>query len=147
MDNYKKNDIENRKDQEEKITVQKKIENRRQNVYRLNLKGFQNKEIAEKLGVSLSTVEKDLHFIHNDPIEQLVWLGRTSYLRAHLDALQHVTMVIEELWQLFNNEENPKLKVSLLTSISQIALNRKELVHNTPDFLGIPGETKISKIR
>ncbi len=57
--------VENRKNQEEKITVKEKIEERRQNVYTLDLKGYSNEEIAEKLGCVPRTVERKLERIRS----------------------------------------------------------------------------------
>ena len=127
--------VENRKNQEEKITVQEKIEERRQKTYVLDLKGYQNEEIAEKLEVSLSTVEKDLQFVRNNLQERLMQLDGGGYSQAHLDAQEHMKMALRALWQLFDKEENSKVKVSILNSISQIASNRKELMRNKPDFV------------
>jgi len=131
--------VENRKNQEEKITVKEKIEERRQKTYVLDLKGYQNEEIAEKLEVSLSTVEKDLQFVRYNLQERLMQLDMGGYSQAHLDAREHKTMVIHELWQLSEKEENPKVKLNILMSISQIASDLKELMQNKPDFLGVPG--------
>jgi len=131
--------VENRKNQEEKITVKEKIEERRQNVYTLDLKGYSNEEIAEKQKVSPSTVEKDLQFVRNNWQERLMQLDMKGYSQARLDALEHKTMVIHELWQLSEKEENPKVKLNILMSISQIASDLKELMQNKPDLLGVPG--------
>ena len=55
---------ENRKKQAQKITALKeKIEDRRRKVYQLDLQGFSNDDITNKLDVSLSTIEKDLHYM------------------------------------------------------------------------------------
>ena len=126
--------VENRKNQEEKITVKEKIEERRQNVYTLDLKGYSNEEIAEKQKVSPSTVEKDLQFVRNNWQERLMQLDMKGYSQAHLDALEHKTMVIHELWQLSEKEENPKVKLNILMSISQIASDLKELMRNKPSL-------------
>ena len=54
----------NRKIYAQKFTgLKDKIEERRKKVYLLDLQGFSDQEIAKQTGVSLSTIEKDLHYM------------------------------------------------------------------------------------
>lgn len=50
----------------EKFIVQDKVNGRRNQVRKLFLDGYKQKEIAQKVGSSLSTIEKDLNVIRNE---------------------------------------------------------------------------------
>lgn len=51
--------------QKKEFVVQDKINGRRNQVRKLFLEGYDQKDIAQKIGSSLSTVEKDLYAIRN----------------------------------------------------------------------------------
>ena len=60
------------------ITIQQEvIEYRRKKVYQLKVQGYSNQQIADKIGVCLSTIEKDLKVIRkhlkNCFIEEPPW--------------------------------------------------------------------------
>ena len=136
-------EYDDRTKQEGKITVQEKIEERRKFAYLLDLKGYSNSYIASKLAVSESTIVKDLRFMRNDWKMRFMQLEISGYVHAFLDAKEHLELVTRELWQLYDVEENSKIKVNILNSISQIALERKELMQTKPDLyedvLKVPG--------
>jgi len=50
-------------DQQKIRYIKENIENRRNQVYQLSLQGYSNNEISKELQVSLSTIEKDLHYM------------------------------------------------------------------------------------
>lgn len=52
--------------QREKLIVYDKVNGRRNQVRKLFVEGYSQKEIAQKVGSSLSTVEKDLNAIRKD---------------------------------------------------------------------------------
>lgn len=52
--------------QREELVVQDKVNGRRNQVRKLFLEGYSQKEIAQKVGSSLSTVEKDLNAIRKN---------------------------------------------------------------------------------
>ena len=108
---------ENRKNDEQKFTVQEKIIDRQQKVYQLHLQGYTNQEIADKLNVSLSTIEKDLHYIKNEWRDRLKLLIKTGYYELYLDTRTQTDMVLKELWQMYVKEDNVEIKSDLLSSI------------------------------
>ena len=60
------NDIINLLTRKMELVVQDKVSGRRNQVRKLLLEGYKQKEIAQKLGSSLSTVEKDIRVIRKE---------------------------------------------------------------------------------
>jgi DNA-directed RNA polymerase specialized sigma24 family protein len=72
---------ENSKDEEQKLTVDNLNRLKRQKqTHLLDLQGFQNKEISEKLYVSLFTIEKDLSDIREESKEWFKKISKSGYL-------------------------------------------------------------------
>jgi len=125
---------QNRKDYEEKITVKKLSQFERQKiVYLLDLQGFSNKGISEKLDVSLSTVEKDLHEIKEkakDWFLSLTWHGMAKSLAAASIQLDEVQ---KELWRTYRNSDDENIRIKTLNSIANLTIKKKELFWTTQD--------------
>lgn len=119
---------QNRKNHEEKITVKKLSQFERQKiVYSLDLQGFSNKGISEKLEVSLSTVEKDLHEIKEkaqDWFLSLTWHGMAKSLAAASVQLDEVQ---KELWRIYRNTDDENMRIKTLNSIANLTMKKKEL--------------------
>ena len=117
-----------RKNQEEKLTgLKDSIEERRRKVYLLDLQGLNNLEIAEELHVSLSTIEKDLHFMkyYSAKWYQEIFVTRRS--NPLLDYYNENEIVQRELWKMYRNEEKTNLRKSLLDAIISNSIKKKDL--------------------
>ena len=123
---------QNRKSHEEKITVEKLNPFERQKiVYLLDLQGFSNKGISEKLKVSLSTVEKDLREIKEkakDWFLSLTWHGMAKSLT---DASVQIDEVQKELWRIYRNSDDENIRIKTLNSIANLTMKKKELFWTT----------------
>ena len=122
------NSHENHKTQAQKFTVEKltKLERQKQ-VYTLDLQGYQNKEIAEKLNCSLSTVEKDLQDIKKNASEWFREASKSGLAKSLVDAVLQIDFVQKELWKLYQEETQKQIKIKLLESIVSSSLRKKEL--------------------
>lgn len=123
---------ENHKNQPQNITVQEKIQQRQHQAHVLDLQGYSNQEIAEKLDVSISTIEKDLKNIRAEYRERLYLLKDDGYQKCFLDVNEQLSMIQKECWKMFNCEENTQHKIHLLSVISKTALEQKELLRSIP---------------
>ena len=76
--------FENRKNHEQKLTVEKtnKLERQKQ-AYTYRLQGHKNEEIANKLNVSLSTIEKDIHEIKEKSLDWFKLLIKNKNWSGH----------------------------------------------------------------
>lgn len=123
---------QNRKNHEEKITVTKLSQFERQKIiYLLDLQGFSNKGISEKLSVSLSTVEKDLHQIKEkakDWFLSLTWHGMAKSLT---DASIQIDEVQKEFWRIYRNSDDENIRIKILNSIANLTMKKKELFWTT----------------
>ena len=120
----------NRKDYEQNFTV----EQRQIEAYELDIKGYKNKDIAKRLDVSLSTIEKDLKKIKSETITTLKKIGKSGLLDAFHDASTQLDLVLDELWQLSEKEKDPQIKRKLLESITHIACRKVDLWKNSPEL-------------
>jgi len=128
-----KNEIvpETRKNQEQKLTVLKEsIEERRRQVYLLDLQGFSNSEIATTLQVSLSTIEKDLHFMKYYSSKWYQEIFSTGLSNPLLDYCNQTEIVQRELWKMFRDEEKTTVRKSLLDSIISNSTKKRDYFHN-----------------
>ena len=112
------NNTENRKNYEQKITALKEqIEDRRRKVYQLDLQGFSNNEIVDRLQVSLSTIEKDLHYMRYYCLKWSKEMLEIDYAKPLVDSSNQIEIVQKELWRLFRDEEDAIKRKKILDSI------------------------------
>jgi len=123
---------QNRKIHEEKITVKKLSPYERQKiVYLLDLQGFSNKEISDKLDVSLSTVEKDLHEIRETSKDWFGSLTRHGMVKSLTDASVQLDEAQKELWRIYRNSDDENIRIKTLNSIANLTMKKKELFWTT----------------
>ena len=118
---------------------QDKIKFRRDRINRLQISGYINKEIAEKVGCSLSTVEKDLQIIRE---RSKKWYSEES-IKDYCQSIQNFIIfydnAIEDLQILFNESADVKEKKEILDKIVEFKERKLELYLKTKsvgDFLG-----------
>jgi FixJ family two-component response regulator len=110
-------------------STKREIDNRRNKVYHLNLQGYSNEEIAKELQVSLSTIEKDLHSIH---LHCLKWTQDIIAINAKkpmFDSYTRIEIAQKELWALYRNEKDTKVKRQILNSIVTNSIKQDRLTH------------------
>jgi len=119
---------ENRKNQEQKITgLKEKIEKRRKKVYLLDLQGFSNQEIANQLGVSLSSIEKDLHYMKYYCVKWFEDLAQDGSGLRTVESCSQIDIVQKELWSLYRKEKLSSTKKRILDSIVANSLKKREI--------------------
>lgn len=118
----------NRKDSEQNFTV----EDRQIEAYKMDIQGYKNKKIAEKLDVSISTIEKDLKKFKGEITSKLRKMENRGLNRALYDALLQFNLVRDELWQIYSQEKDSLKKQKLLDSIANNAVNKFEMIKNAP---------------
>jgi len=110
---------------------QDKIKFRRDRVNRLRISGYINKEIAEKVGCSLSTVEKDLQIIRE---RSKKWYSEES-IKDYCQSIQNFIIfydnAIEDLQILFNESADVKEKIEILDKIVEFRNLKLELYSHT----------------
>jgi len=127
----------NRKDSEQNFTV----EDRQIEAYKMDIQGYKNKEIAEKLDVSISTIEKDLKKFKDEITFKLRKMENGGLNRALYDAILQYNLVRDELWQIYSQEKDSLRKQKLLDSIANNAVNKLEMIKNAPR---IPSDKEIA---
>ena len=110
---------------------QDKIKFRRDRVNRLRISGYINKEIAEKVGCSLSTVEKYLQVIRE---RSKKWYSEES-IKDYCQSIQNFIIfydnAIEDLQILFNESVDVKEKIEILDKIVEFRNLKLELYSHT----------------
>jgi len=119
---------ENRKTHEQEFTVEKidRLERQKQ-VYSYRLQGYKNQEIADKLGASLSTVEKDIHEIKEKSLDWFKLLIKNGMAQSLVDAVFQIDEVQKELWSKYRQSENIDHQLKILNSIVNSSVKKKEL--------------------
>ena len=118
---------ENRKKNEQKVTgLKDKIEERRYQVYRMDLQGFSNNEIADKLGTSLSTIEKDLHYMRYFCIKWYKEVIDGDRTKSFLDVCNQIDLAQAELWKMYRVEKDVNAKKRILDSIVTNSIKKQK---------------------
>jgi len=79
------------------ITIeQEKIRYRRKQVYLLKIRRYKNQEIANKVGVSLSTIEKDLKELRYQLKDWFIEVARNDYVNDQMN--HHKNPSLCRLW-------------------------------------------------
>jgi len=96
---------------------EEKIEYRRKRVYLLKNKGNSNQQIATKIGVCLSTIEKDLKEIR----KQLKgWFDDITINESHgafVSSILQLEIILNKLWNYFRQEKDPREARKILLQI------------------------------
>ena len=112
---------------EQKITgLKDKIEERRYKVYRMDLQGFSNNEIADKLGTSLSTIEKDLHYMRYFCIKWYKEVIDGDRTKSFLDVCNQIDLAQAELWKMYRVEKDVNAKKRILDSIVTNSIKKQK---------------------
>jgi IS30 family transposase len=117
---------------------QDKIKFRRDRINRLRISGYTNMKIAEKIGCSLSTVEKDLQIIREHSKKWYADESIKDYCQSIQDFIIFYDNAIEDLQILFNESADVKEKIEILDKIVEFKERKLELYLKTKsvgDFL------------
>jgi len=141
------NNTQNRKNYEDKITGTKEsIEKRRNRVYLLSLQGYSNNQIVNSLGVSLSTIEKDLHYMKYYCLKWTKDMRDVGKEKSFLDVCNQIELVQAELWNMYRKEDNVNAKKRILDSIVSNSI-KKEKRFEDRSSLCLIEEKRIEKLR
>lgn len=113
------------------LPSQDKIKFRRDRVNRLRIRGCSNQDIARKIGCSLSTVEKDLHDIRELSRK---WYEKESiidFCQSLQDSIILCDNTIEDLQILYQENNDIKSKLEILTKMSEFEEKKLELYEKT----------------
>ncbi len=118
----------NRKDHAQDFTV----EQRPAEAYRLQLKGYKIKEIAKRLVVSPSTVEKDLKQYRGGIVARRKMMEKSGVIVAFDETITQLDLAIHCLWQLADMEEDSQKRKKLVESVTKITIKKFELIKDGP---------------
>jgi hypothetical protein len=110
---------------------QDKIKFRRDRVNRLRINGYRNKEIAEKIGCSLRTVEKDLQDIRERSRKWYADESIKDYCQTIQDFVIFYDNAIEDLQILYQESNEVEEKIKILDKISEFEEKKLELYTKT----------------
>ena len=101
-------------------TKELEIYARQQKVKDLLLQGFTQEQIAEKLDVSEKTIQRDVAEIRKADVEWMENLPKGEYQIRFRKIFQQHDKVINELWDLYDNTDDEKLKLKILETIGKM---------------------------
>lgn len=117
---------EDRKIHEQKITGAKEaINSRRLEVFKLKIQDYSNQEIADKLQVSLSTVEKDVSRIKDYSFKLFNDLKESGVITEIAKSYAQIEIIETKLWELYKkNEDNPDFQMAVLKNMSNLTFGK-----------------------
>jgi hypothetical protein len=121
---------------------QDKIKFRRDRVNRLQISGYTNKEIAKKIGCSLSTVEKDLQIIRERSKKWYTDESIKDYCKSIQDFIIFYDNAIEDLQILYDESVEVKEKIEILDKISEFKKSKLDLYSKTKSVNNYLGNLK-----
>ena len=101
----------------------KNKEKRRLEIQELNLAGFSQEKIAQKLGISISTVSRTIQKLREESNRWLVNLARRDYASLYkeaLDGLKQDLVYLHELSQKESVKSNAKLCLQIRREITRV---------------------------
>lgn len=110
---------------------QDKIKFRRDRVNRLKIRGYMDKEIAEKIGCSLRTIENDLQIIRERSKKWYTDESIKDYCQEIQDFVILYDIVIDDLQILYNETTDTKEKIEILDKIMEFKDKKLELYSKT----------------
>jgi len=110
---------------------QDKIKFRRDRVNRLRIRGCLNEEISQKIGCSLSTVEKDLQDIRKRSKQWYENESIIDFCQSLHDSIILCDNAIEDLQILYKEYDDLKSKLEILKTISDFEERKTELYMKT----------------
>ena len=147
MQNEIQNSTQNRKNHEDKFTGTKDgIEKRRNRVYLLGLQGYSNNEIAKSLGVSLSTIEKDLYYMKYYCLKWTEEILDGGSIKSFLDTCNQIDLVQTELWNMYRKEDDVNAKKRILDSIVVNSVKREKEFDNRYSSSSDTNKRKLEKV-
>ena len=103
-------------------------EKRRLDIQELNLAGFSQEKIAQKMGISTSTVYRTIQKLREESNRWLVNLARRDYASLYKEALDGLKQDLVYLYEL-SEEESVKDNAKLCLQI------RREITHVRCEYL------------
>ena len=94
-------------------------EERKRKVWDLMLQGYTQQQIAEKFCVSLKTISRDFQELKKESAEWMEALPKGQIQMYHKSNFEIIEKVTQELWKLFENTEDEKLKLKVLKTIAE----------------------------
>lgn len=134
---------EKRKSHEQKIkNVKDTINNRRLQVFKQKIQGLTNQEIADKLNVSLSTVEKDVSRIKDFSFKLFNDLKEAGVITEIAKSYTQIEIIEEKLWEIYKKTEvKPAFQMIVLEKITELTFRKMELFTSEYRITQISGYT------
>jgi len=98
---------------------QQEKEERKRQVWNLVLQGYTQQQIAEKFNVSLKTISRDFHELKKESAEWMETLPKGQIQMYHKSNFEVFEKVNMELWKLYEQTEDEKLKLKILNTIAE----------------------------
>ena len=112
-----------------KILVKKsEILVRRQQVWSFFTQGYDQIQIAEKLGVSYKTISRDLQELKKDAKDWLENLPMGEIQLQQKKNFDSINRVGNELWQIYENTKDENKKVKILNLINTTSKSSSDLM-------------------
>jgi hypothetical protein len=127
------------------ITVkryQKLINDRRNKVDNLLMKGYSQQEIISKLHLSQTTVSRDIAFLYGQSEKKSLNIGKVGFEELH-NSMKGTTELLKQSWDLLDDAKSDrKLKLKVMEFIISCYHKRTELIQSGPILLYLSLQTK-----
>ena len=110
---------------------QEKIHYRRKRINELRMRGCTNKEISDKLGYSLSTVEKDLKGLRDSMKSWYEEESVIDYCQSIHESVTMYELMLAELKEMYSKADNDKERLEIMTKIGEFQERIAKLYQET----------------
>ena len=125
-------------------------EKRKLQVQELLVEGYTQEKIAEKLNVSISTVERDVRKLRGNTqrwLDELFPKKMVQIYREGLDGIQKDMMTLRDMLEEESVKTNIPLRLKILKDISELREQYFELLHNTPMIWSVKQFVKKNQLK
>ena len=112
------------------------IQERRQKVLGYLAKHLTEREIAQLLKTSQSTIHRDIQALKEDSKEYVNDLAR-YFGYYYQETIEGIDQAIREAWSVFDKEQNPRIKLQALSLIKECSEARFRLLSDGPTVIAV----------
>jgi DNA-binding CsgD family transcriptional regulator len=129
-------------------TLDPALHERRQKILALKAKGLTESEIAQTLGISQSTISRDIQHAKNESKRFLDDLAKDLFVFEYQQCLEGMDQTRRELWLLYHDQNSSdKTKATVLSLLIDLYERRFRMLSEGPTVVSVKrlGE-KVEKV-
>jgi hypothetical protein len=131
----------------------KQIRERREKIMLLMARGYNQMDIANELGISRMTINRDMHYINQMTSKGLFGLAKDTFATMYFNCVEGCNEILRECWKIYKNvENNPAItqwhKMAALRLAHEVQHHKFSMFQNGPATMHLGQlQDKVDEIR